>query len=171
MRLLITTLALLSLVLAAHAQQPVPPDARAVTDADRAAILGALRLSADAKGQVMNECGELVTPQFLPAELAGRAGTAVLFAMSGGPKFASCYGDGPKLHLLMREAAGWREIYAARGRVLIILPTSTGGVRDIGDGGPGFSFPVWTWNGTRYSPAGRDISDAELSKIKAVYLP
>jgi len=171
MRLLTATLALLSLALAAHAQQPVPPDARAVTDADRTAILGALRLSANANGQVMNECGELATPQFLPAELGGRVGTAVLFAMSGGPKLASCYGDGPKLHLLMREAAGWREIYDARGRILIILPTSTGGVRDIGDGGPGFSFPVWTWNGTRYAPAGRDISDAELVKMKAVYLP
>jgi len=171
MRQLTATLAVLSLALAAHAQQLVPPDTRAVADADRTAILGALRLSANAKGQVMNECGERVTPQFLPAELGGRVGTAVLFAMSGGPKLASCYGDGPQLHLLMHEAAGWREIYAARGRMLIILPTSTGGVRDIGDGGPGFSFPVWTWNGTRYAPAGRDISDADLSKLKATYLP
>jgi hypothetical protein len=55
--------------------------------------------------------------------------------------------------------------------MLIILPTTTGGVRDIGDGGPGLSFPVWIWNGTEYMPAGREISDSELSKTKATYLP
>ena len=138
---------------------------------DQAAILTALRLSADAQGQVMNECGELVTPQYLPAELGGAVGTATLFAMSGGPNMASCYGDGPDLHLLMRDGAGWREIYSARGRVLVILPTATSGVRDIADGGPGFSFPVWTWNGKAYAPAGREISDAELSSLEATYLP
>ena len=171
MRSLAAAATLLSLAIAACAPQAVTPDAGPLTDADRAAILGALRLSANEQGLVLNECGELSMPQFLPAELGGSVGTAVLFAMSGGPTTASCYGDGPDLHLLVREATGWREIYSARGRVLIILPTSTGGVRDIGDGGPGFSFPVWTWNGSRYAPAGREVSDAELSKMKPTYLP
>ena len=161
--------ALLSLTFAACDQQITAADARSLTEADRAAILGTLKLSADAKGQVMNECGELVTPQFLPAELGG--GTAVLFAISGGPNMATCYGDGPDLHLFMPVAKDWREVYSARGRMLIILPTSTGGMRDIADGGPGLSFPVWTWNGTQYAPAGREISDAELSEMKATYLP
>lgn len=167
----LTAASLLSLALAACGPPPVTADARVLTDADRAAILSALRLSANAQGQVLNECGELSMPQFLAAELGGPVGTAVLFAMSGGPTTASCYGDGPDLHLLAREATGWREIYSARGRMLIILPTSTGGVRDLGDGGPGFSFPVWTWNGSRYAPAGREVSDAELSKMKPTYLP
>ena len=171
MRSLTGAATLLSLALAGCGPSAVTADARALTDADRAAILGALHLSANAEGLVLNECGELSMPQFLPAELGGRVGTAVLFAMSGGPTTASCYGDGPDLHLLVREATGWREIYAARGRMLIILPTSTGGVRDIGDGGPGFSFPVWTWNGSLYVPAGREVSDAELSKMKPTYLP
>jgi hypothetical protein len=35
----------------------------------------------------------------------------------------------------------------------------------------GLSFPVWTWNGTRYVRAGREVSDAELSKMKPTYLP
>ncbi len=48
---------------------------------------------------------------------------------------------------------------------------ATGGVRDLADGGPGFSFPVWSWNGSRYVPAGRDISDAEPSNTEATYLP
>lgn len=162
---------LLSLAFAACDENVVAADARALTEADRPAILETLRLSANASGQVMNECGDLVTPQFLPAELGGSVGTAVLFAMGGGPTIATCYGDGPDLHLLMRDAAGWREIYSARGRMLVILPTATGGVRDIADGGPGLSFPVWTWNGTGYTPAGREISDAELAKVQATYLP
>jgi hypothetical protein len=120
---------------------------------------------------VVNECGELSTPQFLPADLGGSVGTATLFAISGGPKTAACYGDGPDLHLMTRSGAGWREIYSARGRMLIILPTSTAGVRDIADGGPGLTFPVWVWNGMRYAGARRTISDAELSKIDAKYLP
>ncbi len=171
MGLLGASAALLSLALVACGPQVVEADAHATSDADRAAILGALHLSIDAKGQALNECGERTTPQFVQAELGGRVGNAVLFAMSGGPTSAACYGDGPDLHLLMRAAAGWREIYSARGRVLIILPTSTDGVRDVGDGGPGSSFPVWAWNGTVYAPAGREVSDAELSEMKATYLP
>lgn len=163
--------ALLFVALAACGGPVATADSRAFTEADRAAILETRQLSADAQGLVMNECGDLVTPQFLPAELGGDVGTAILFAMGGGPTIASCYGDGPDLHLMMRQATGWREIYSARGRVLIILPTSTGGVRDLADGGPGFSFPVWTWNGSRYAPASREVSDADLGKMEAAYLP
>jgi hypothetical protein len=162
---------LVAVALGACGRPGVTPDAPGVTDADHAAILRTLGLSSDQEGLVTNECGERVRPQYLPAELGGSVGTAILFAMSGGPRTAACYGDGPDLHLMMRDGASWREIYAARGRMLIVLPTSTGGVRDIGDGGPGFSFPVWFWDGTRYAPAGRDISDAELSKLEPTYLP
>jgi hypothetical protein len=162
---------ILILALAACGSQGARPEEPALTDADHPVILAALQMSADPQGLVLNECGDLSRPQILPAELGGGVGTAALVAISGGPTIAACYGDGPDLHLLMRDGAGWREIYAARGRMLIILPTTTDGVRDIGDGGPGLSFPVWSWNGTRYVPAGREISDSELSKTKATYLP
>lgn len=160
-----------ALALVACGEGPAPPSAVESTAGEHTAILTALGHSANAQGQVMNECGELSTPQFLPADLGGSVGKATLFAMSGGPNTATCYGDGPDLHLMMRDGAGWREIYSARGRMLVILPTSTTGVRDIADGGPGFSFPVWAWNGTVYAPAGREISDTELSNLKATYLP
>src|SRR6188474_3029029 len=77
----------LSLLLAACGEDAAqaPSAAGPITNAERAAILGALGLAADVDGQVMNECGELSTPQFLPAELGGSVGTATLFAMSGGP--------------------------------------------------------------------------------------
>jgi hypothetical protein len=163
--------AVFSLALAGCSQEEMAPEARPLTEADRAAILTTLGLTGDSQGRVMNACGELALPQFLHAELGGRVGTATLFAISGGPNLAGCYGDGPDLHLLMRDGTGWREIYSARGRMLIILPTSTAGVRDIGDGGPGLTFPVWVWDGARYADAGREISDAELSKIDARYLP
>ncbi|MEX1993248.1 MAG: hypothetical protein WD929_01190 [Steroidobacteraceae bacterium] len=166
-------IALLALTLAACDGPAAGPAAasRSFAEADRAAILEALRLTANAEGRVVNECGDLTTPEFLPAELGGSVGTAILFAIGGGPSMAACYGDGPDLHLFMRAGAGWREIYSARGRYLIILSTSTSDVRDIADGGPGFSFPVWTWNGTTYAPANREISDAELSSMNATYLP
>jgi hypothetical protein len=142
-----------------------------LTAADRTAILSALGLSAEADGRVVNECGDPVVPSFLPAELGGSIGTATLFAIGGGPSLASCYGDGPGIHLFMRDGSSWREIYSARGRMLAILSTVTGGVRDIADVGPGFSFPVWSWNGTHYAPANREISDAELANVEVTYLP
>lgn len=148
--------------------EPTPPDASQAA-ADAAAILGALGLTLDAQGQIANECGEQVTPQILPAELGGSVGTARLVAIGGGPNMAACYGDGPDLHLMLRDGAGYREIYAARGRMLILLTTARNGVRDIADGGPGFSFPVWEWNGNAYASAGRSIADSELGG--ATFLP
>ncbi len=163
--------ALLVLALAACDRPAATAPAGAFGDADRAAIQQVLKMPADAQGRVMNACGELVVPQFLPAELGGSAGTAILFAIGGGPQMASCYGDGPDLHLFARDGGSWREIYSARGRMLIILTSATGGVRDLADGGPGFSFPVWSWNGSRYVPADRDIADADLATMEAAYLP
>lgn len=140
-----------------------------LTEQDRATLLTALGLSADASGQILNECGERSTPQFLPAELGGAAGSATLVAIPGGPNTVTCYGDGSDLHLFVRADGGWREVYSARGRMLIVLTTTTDGVRDIADGGPGFSFPVWTWNGRVYAQADRSIADSELGG--ATYLP
>jgi hypothetical protein len=103
------------------------------------------------------------------AELGGAAGAAQLAAIGGGPSMAACYGDGPDLHLMLRDGAGFREIYSARGRVLVLLPSTTNGVHDIADGGPGFSFPLWQWNGSAYAQTDREVSDAEISG--ATYLP
>ncbi len=135
----------------------------ALTDADRAAILLSQNLSADASGQVENDCGERVTPQFLPAEVGGAVGSATLLAMSGGPNYASCYGDGPGLTLLKREGAAWRAIYSSRGGYLAILPSQTNGVRDIAFAGPGFEHPLHVWNGNVYVHSGRSVADAAMA--------
>ncbi len=147
---------------AAVAEQVAP-------EVDRVALLGALKLAANEQGQVLNECGDRVTPTIAAAALGGSAGAAQLVAIGGGPTMAACYGDGPDLHLLVRDGATYREIYSARGRMLVILPGTTNGVRDIADGGPGFSFPLWQWNGTVYANTGRQVSNADIAK--ATFLP
>jgi len=150
-----------------------PPSAAAastaISDADKAAIFALLGMTPNPRGEVMNECGELSTPQFLSADLGGAAGTGILFAIGGGPTTASCYGDGSLLYLYVRDGARFREVYSDRGGVLVLLPTRTNGVRDLADGGPGFSFPLWQWNGTTYAYADRSVSDGELGE--AVFLP
>lgn len=179
MRISTTIIACLCLALAACGEagapgnvetQPVTAAAGAdITDADRAAIFALLGLTPNPRGEVRNECGENSTPQFLPVDLGGAAGAGILFAMSGGPTTASCYGDGFLLHLYVRDGARLRDVYSDRGGMLIVLPTRTDGVRDIADGGPGFSFPVWQWNGREYAYAERSISDADLGE--ATFLP
>jgi hypothetical protein len=169
MRMLGVIAATISLALTACDRPAAPIAAPSAPEVDRAALLGALKLSANEQGQVRNECGDWVTPAIATAELGGAAGAAQLVAIGGGPSMAACYGDGPDLHLLLRDGATYREIYSARGRMLVILPGTTNGVRDIADGGPGFSFPLWQWNGTVYANTNRQVSDAEIAN--ATFLP
>lgn len=179
MRLITTLSAALLLILAAcgppaatteaGAQTNAADPAGAVTDAEKAAILSALELRANAQGQVTNECGELVTPQFLPADLGPGVGRAVAFAIGGGPNMASCYGDGPLVQLLRNSGGAWTQIYMNRGGPMIILATQHNNANDLADGGPGFSFPVWEWNGSTYADANRQVADSALGDAR--YLP
>jgi hypothetical protein len=147
----------------AGAQTAPPAQTAALTEGERAALLASQNLRPDAAGLVENECGEKVTPQVLPVELGGAVGSAALLAMGGGPNTATCYGDGPGLTLLRRDGESWRAIYASRGGFLAVLPSQTGGVRDIAFAGPGFEHPLWAWNGSEYAPAGRSIADAQMA--------
>lgn len=134
----------------------------AMTDADRAAVLATLKLSADAKGQVLNECGEPITPQLVPVDVGSGVGSAVLVVMSGGPRQASCYGDGPGLTLLRRAGGGWKEIYSSRGGFLAIMKDTHNDAQDLVFAGPGLSHPLFTWNGTTYVRADREVPDDRL---------
>lgn len=172
MRVFGTMLVLIGLAAAACSQPLTPSAAKAqqpasqsneLSASDRTAILAGQHLTADAGGLIENECGDKVAPAFTPVELGGAAGTATLLSIGGGPNTATCYGDGPDLHLMVRDGSNWREIYAARGRMLIVLPTTTGGVHDIADGGPGFSFPVWSWSDGVYAPANRSVADSDTA--------
>ena len=141
----------------------------AIADADRSAVLATLKLTADAKGQVLNECGDRVTPQLFPVDLGKAVGTAVLVAMSGGPSLATCYGDGPGLTLLRRADGGWKEIYSSRGGFLAIMKETHNTANDLVFAGPGFSHPLFTWNGTTYVRSDREVPDDRIGD--AVILP
>lgn len=173
--------ATLLFALAACGQAAAPTDAGAATaaeasaaggaevsDAEKSAILAALSLSANAQGLVQNECGDMVTPQFILTDLGAGVGRAVAFVIGGGPSAAACYGDGSMVQLMRHENGSWREIYQVRGGMMIILPTTHNNANDLADGGPGFSFPVWEWNGNEYAGAGREVADSALDGARFV---
>lgn len=142
----------------AAAASPPPP----VAVADKAAILAQAKLTADAKGLVENECGERVAPKFVSIDLGGAAGPAVLFVMEGGPNTAACYGDGPDLHLMRKDAKGYQEIFSLRGGFLVLMPAKGAAARDIAQGGPGMTAPLWRWNGRTYAPTGSVVTERQM---------
>jgi hypothetical protein len=154
---------------AADAQPAAESAGAAVTDAEKSAILAALNMRADAQGQVENECGDRVTPQFTTVDLGSGVGRAVAFMIGGGPSSAACYGDGPLIVLCRNAGGSWRQIHMRRGGMIIILPTTHNSANDLADGGPGFSFPVLQWNGTAYEPANREVADSALDGAR--FLP
>jgi hypothetical protein len=162
--------------LAACGQAAAPADAgaqpaastTAVSDAEKTAILAVLGLSANAQGEVQNECGDMVTPGFIVTDLGAGVGRAVAFVIGGGPSAAACYGDGPLVQLMRSTGGAWREIYQRRGGPMIILSTTHNGANDLADGGPGFTFPVWEWNGNAYTLTNREVADASLGDARFV---
>lgn len=176
MRTLLTVVA--AIVLAACGQAAAPNEAGAqtsgavatgdVTAAERAAILTELQLRANAQGQVRNECGDMVTPQFTPVDLGAGVGRAVAFMIGGGPSMAACYGDGPFVVIYRNTGGAWREIYQQRGGIPAILSAQHNDANDIAAGGPGFSFPVWQWNGAAYEYANREVPDSALSDARFI---
>ena len=149
---------------AAPSPGPGPAMMAAPTAAEKVAILKLVGLKPDAQGRVKNECGESVAPRFLGITLGAPVGDGTVLVIEGGPTTASCYGDGPDLHVMRREPAGYREIYAMRGGMMIVMPAAAGEARDIAWGGPGFSFPLWKWNGRVYEQTRRTVSDKDIEK-------
>jgi hypothetical protein len=164
--------------LAACGQAAAPSEAEAqtaataqngeVTAAERAAILAAFSLRANARGLVQNECGDMITPQFTAEDLGPGPGRVVAFIMTGGPSAAACYGDGPLVTLVRYDGGGWREIYMVRGGMVIVLPARHNNGNDVAAGGPGFSFPVSHWNGTSYVATGRTVSDSAIGNARFI---
>jgi hypothetical protein len=138
----------------------------AVTDAERAAVLAALSLRANAQGQVENECGDMVVPHIEPVDLGSGPGRVIMLAIGGGPSAAACYGDGPLVVFMRQNNGAWGEIWSKRGGGAIILSTQHRGGADIAAGGPGFSFPVSEWNGATYVSANREVGDSALGDAR-----
>lgn len=141
--------------------------AGAATSAEKAAILQAMHLTANARGLVMNECGDRVEPQYIPTDVG--LGRTILFVMIGGPNGGyTCYGDGPGLWLLQAQGAAFHSIYDSRGGFLVIMPSKHHGANDLVFGGPGMTHSSMIWNGSAYV-AGPDVSDDAVGK--GVMLP
>jgi len=139
------------------------PAAPAVAQADRTAILHTLNMPPDARGRVMNACDERVAPQYFNVNLGGSVGAAVLVLVTGGPNMVTCYGDVPGVFFLMkRDGGAFHQIFTGQG-YFVILPSTHLGVHDLSIGGPGMSFPLYTWNGHDFSASSRQISDATLA--------
>jgi hypothetical protein len=175
MRTFLAAFAILALAACGQAAAPSEADAQTaaaasgeVTAAERSAILAVTQMSADAQGQVENECGDRVTPQYIPADLGAGVGRSVAFVIGGGPNTAACYGDGPLVTIYRNAGGSWRQIYMRRGGMAIILSTTHNRANDIADGGPGFSFPVWEWNGNEYVFANREVADAALGDARFI---
>lgn len=167
----------LILVLAACGQAAAPSNADAQTTssanapaalsaADRSTILQAIHLSADASGKVTNACDEKVDPAFSTVDLGGAVGVTHLVVIPGGPSSYTCYGDGPgDMHLFRRTSSGFSEIHSLSGGFLVVLESAHGGVKDIADGGPGMSHPLYWWNGSAYAPHG-EIADSAMGSAQ-----
>jgi hypothetical protein len=175
MRILKAISASIFLALAACGQAAAPSEAEAqtaaageVSAAERTAILAALHLRANAHGQVENECGEMVTPQFTVADIGSGPGRVIAFTIGGGPNMLTCYGDGALTIFMRHNNGAWGEIWQGRPGGAIILSTQHNNGNDIATGGPGFSYPVSHWNGTTYVSANRSVSDSALGDARFI---
>lgn len=179
MRLVHAISASLFLAVAACGQAAAPSEADAqtagataqsgdVTDAERSAILTALSMRANAQGQVENECGEMVTPQFQVADIGSGPGRVVAFTIGGGPNMLTCYGDGALTIFFRQNNGAWGEIWQGRPGGAIVLSTQHNNGNDVATGGPGMSFPVSQWNGAAYVSANRNVSDGELGDARFI---
>jgi len=131
-------------------------------------MLRAANVTADSSGQVENACSEKVTPTFTAVDLGG-IGAATLLVIPGGPNSATCYGDGPgDLHLFRNAGGSVSEIHSLSGAFLVVLATSHNGAKDLADGGPGMSHPLYWWNGTTYAPHG-EIADSAMGDSAQMY--
>ncbi len=147
-------LAALMLMMTASAAHAAP---------DAAELAASVGLKA-AGGQVINACDEAVTPLLTPVDLGGAVGTAQLLVIPGGPNTASCYGDNPgDMYLLVPDGAGWKTVFNGGGFIMV-LPDTHNEVHDFALGGPGFSFPVYEWDGTAFT-ARREISDQDMQAM------
>jgi len=139
-----------------------------VTSAERNAILAALQMRADAQGRVENECGELVTPQFIVADIGSGPGRVIAFNIGGGPNMLTCYGDGTLTIFFRQNNGAWGEIWRGSPGGAVVLSTQHNNGNDLAVGGPGFSFPVSHWNGTTYVSANRNVADSELGDARFI---
>jgi len=121
-------------------------------------------MSINADGSIHNACDEDVTPLVSEIDFGGAVGTAELLVIPGGQAMPTCYGDVPgDMYLFATDSAGYRQIFQGGGYIMV-LPTTQNGVHNFALGGPGMTFPVFSWDGTTFAPSG-SISNDDLSGL------
>ena len=149
--------AVLILMLSASAAQAAP---------EAVELAASVGLKTDGS-QVINACDEAVTPTLTPVDLGGVVGTAQLLVIPGGPNTVSCYGDNPgDMYLIVADGAGWKSVFNGGGFIMV-LPATHNDVHDFALGGPGFSFPVYEWDGAAFTAKG-EIGDQDLQALGEV---
>lgn len=86
-----------------------------------------------------------------------------------------CYGNtytsgnaGAEVVLFVKNSTGnYAPVLSYSGVLPFALPTANKGYPDLPLGIPGFTFPVYQWNGSKYEQKGK-ISDEELKKLKTI---
>jgi len=114
--------------------------------AELKAIYAAVGLK-ERKGKVLDDCEQPVWPKIDFVDLNGDDQAEVFVFVS-----SSCYGAaGGQLSLLIKDNSGrWKSNLGFPAGGYKVLSTKNKGYPDIEIGGPGFCFPVWRWNGTKY---------------------
>jgi len=79
-------------------------------------------------------------------------------------------GDNVISTLFIKDATGYYIANFGFSGSLIILPNKSKPFPDIALGVPGFSYPVWSWNGKIYDSNNRTISDKQLQTFKPIYI-
>lgn len=111
-------------------------------------IHGLLGLQRQA-GQLVNECGNPVTPRLDIVDLNGDGTVEVLALVND----SICYGAaGGQLSLFVRTASGgWRDHFGFPAGGYRLLARRRSGYPDIEIAAPGLCAPVWGWSGRSYS--------------------
>jgi hypothetical protein len=141
-----TVLAAVTSILASIACVSIAASLPPLPASDIRTIYNALGLKASGK-DVIDTCDEIVQPKIDTIDLNADGKFEVFVFVAG-----SCYGAaGAELSLFIRDNKGQLQMnlgFPAGGYKL--LSTRHMGYPDIEIGGPGFCFPVWRWNGSKY---------------------
>ena len=102
----------------------------------------------EVNGKLVDVCEQEVQPDIKLVDL-NKDGNSEIFVMLG----SSCFGStGFYLSLLIKDQSNqWQENFGFSAGGYRLLKSVSDSYPDIEIIGPGFCFPVWRWNGTKYA--------------------
>jgi hypothetical protein len=140
-----------------------------ISDVDKQSIFKqtGLKVSKDKTQFIssMDENGEFpFAASVYPTDL-NKDGNEEIFVVYGN-SFTSG-STGSDVMFFVKDASGkYKQNFAITSAVPMAISTSNKGYPDLVLGGPGFEFPVWRWDGSKYDNH-KVIKDSDLEKLKA----